>query len=314
MVNYLTLPGQAGASGNAASGAALLNALQNSPLSGRYTAFNFYLQSAVDAGTLGGVQAQAGGQVYADAASYLVRQAQRVAEAVAPYTAGRDLAPGQARLWLAGFGGNFRSDAASGAAASSEYGAGSVAGATFRLGDKASASLGLGTTWGSVESAGARATVGTVLGTAAGRYGFSGLDAGPFAAADVLAGWVGHPEPARPVRRPGRRHGRNQRRRVLGPGPVGLGGAPVGGDPHAPGGRPRHRGQPGRLQGERRGAGPERPGDDPGLGQPPGRPGPGSCPLAAGNLDRGPRPHSRLRTAAGRSPHERRRVALRHRA
>ncbi len=68
MVDYLTLPGQSGFVGNAAAGAALLNDLQDSPLSGNYTAFNYYLQSAIDAGTLGGVQSQVGGQVNADAA------------------------------------------------------------------------------------------------------------------------------------------------------------------------------------------------------------------------------------------------------
>ncbi len=56
MVDYPALPGQSGFVGNAAAGAALLNELQNSPLSGAYTAFNYYLQSAIDAGTLGGVQ------------------------------------------------------------------------------------------------------------------------------------------------------------------------------------------------------------------------------------------------------------------
>jgi protein tyrosine/serine phosphatase len=45
MVYYSTLPGQSGLAGNAASGAAFLNALQNSPLSGHYTSYNYYLQS-----------------------------------------------------------------------------------------------------------------------------------------------------------------------------------------------------------------------------------------------------------------------------
>jgi hypothetical protein len=74
MVDYLTLPGECGFAGNAAAGAAFLNALQKSPLSGHYTAYNYYLLSAIDAGTLGGVQAQVGGQVHADAASYVLRQ------------------------------------------------------------------------------------------------------------------------------------------------------------------------------------------------------------------------------------------------
>lgn len=71
MVQYGQLPGQSELRGNAAQGAALLNALQNSGLSGRYTDYNYYLQSAIDAGTLGGVETQVGGQIYADAASYL---------------------------------------------------------------------------------------------------------------------------------------------------------------------------------------------------------------------------------------------------
>ncbi len=73
MVDYLTLPGQSGLVGNAAAGGILLDALQNSPLSGQYTAFNYYLQSTIDAGTLGGVETQIGGQVLADAAAFLLR-------------------------------------------------------------------------------------------------------------------------------------------------------------------------------------------------------------------------------------------------
>ena len=91
MVYYQTLPGQSSFSGNAAAGAAFLNELQNSPLSGNYAAFNYYLQSAIDAGTLGGVETQVGGQVHADAVSYLLRQPLWVDWAIAPYTAGSDL-------------------------------------------------------------------------------------------------------------------------------------------------------------------------------------------------------------------------------
>ena len=61
MVYYAELPGRSGFSGNAAGGAALLNDLQNSPLSGHYTAFNYYLQSAIDAGTLCGAETRVGG-------------------------------------------------------------------------------------------------------------------------------------------------------------------------------------------------------------------------------------------------------------
>ncbi|HYQ52852.1 MAG TPA: tyrosine-protein phosphatase, partial [Pseudomonas sp.] len=54
MVRYASLPGEAGLQGNAAAGARLLGQLQDTALSGTYSAYNYYLQSAIDAGTLGG--------------------------------------------------------------------------------------------------------------------------------------------------------------------------------------------------------------------------------------------------------------------
>lgn len=190
MVYYLALPGQSGFVGNAAAGAAFLNALQNSPLSGHYTAYNYYLQSAIDAGTLWGVETQAGAQVHADAASYLLRQPLWVDAAITPYTSGRDLGVGQTRLWLAGLGGYFGSDGRAGVAGSTERSAGSVMGATYRIDHRASAYLGIGDIWGSVGSAGASANIDTGVATFGGRYGFSTLEAGPYVAARANAGWV----------------------------------------------------------------------------------------------------------------------------
>ena len=190
MVDYKTLPGQSGFTGNAASGAALLNALQNSPLSGHYTAYNYYLQSAVDAGTLAGVQTQVGGQVHADAASYLLRQPLLIDQFITPYTNGSDLRVCQTRVWLAGLWGSFSSDGHSGIAGSTENTAGSVFGATYRMNNHASGNLGIGYNWGSVGSADATATINTVPFTIGGRYGFSALEAGPFVEARADAGWV----------------------------------------------------------------------------------------------------------------------------
>jgi uncharacterized protein with beta-barrel porin domain len=190
MVYYSTLPGQSGFVGNAASGAAFLNALQNSPLSGHYTAYNYYLQSAIDMGTLGGVETQVGGQIHADAASYLLRQPLWVDAAITPYTSGRDLGIGQTRIWLAGLGGYFGSDGRAGVAGSTERSAGSVMGATYRIDHRASAYLGIGDIWGSVGSAGASANIDTGVATFGGRYGFSTLEAGPYVAARANAGWV----------------------------------------------------------------------------------------------------------------------------
>ena len=188
MVDYLTLPGQSGLVGNTASGAALLNALQASPLSGTYTEFNYYLQSAIDAGTLGDVPSRVGGQVRADAAAYLLRQPLWPDAALAPYADGRDLAPGQTSIWLTGLGGTFATGAHGGAAASSEQSAGPLMGATYRIDTQASVFLGIGYDWGSVGSAGASADVGTVLGAFGGRYAFGTLEQGPYVAARADVG------------------------------------------------------------------------------------------------------------------------------
>ncbi|PTT93490.1 autotransporter outer membrane beta-barrel domain-containing protein, partial [Pseudomonas sp. HMWF005] len=83
LVEYHSLPGQAGLIGNAAAGAELLRQLQNTQLSGTYSAYNYYLQSAIDAGTLGGVESQVGGQVHADTASYLLRENAMIEQAAA---------------------------------------------------------------------------------------------------------------------------------------------------------------------------------------------------------------------------------------
>ena len=124
MVYYAELPGQSGFSGNAAAGAALLNALQNSPLSGHYTAFNYYLQSAIDAGTLSGAETRVGGQIYADTASYLLRAPLWIDDTIAPYAAGQELRPGQGRVWVAGSAGTFNSEGGAAIAGSSERSAG----------------------------------------------------------------------------------------------------------------------------------------------------------------------------------------------
>jgi protein-tyrosine phosphatase len=200
MVDYLTLPGQSTFAGNAASGAALLNQLRNSPLSGSYTPFNYYLRSAIDAGSLGGVQSRVGGQLTADAASFLSRQPLWLDAALSPYVAGpyvagpyvdgRDLASGETRIWMTDLGGYFATAAHDGAAAGTEGSAGSVIGATWRIDTRASLYVGMGYDWGSVGSAGAHADVGTALGTVGGRFAFTALDQGPYVAARADVGGV----------------------------------------------------------------------------------------------------------------------------
>lgn len=190
MVYFATLPGQAAMVGNSASGAALLNALQNSPLSGHYTAFNYYLQSAVDAGTLGGVEARAGGQVHADTGAFLARQSLWVDAALATHVDGRDLRAGESRAWFAGVGGYFNSRERAGVASSTERSGGPLAGTTWRIDAQSSAFVGVGYNSGSVSSAGGNADLNTGLAAFGGRYALSSLDHGLYVAARAQLGYV----------------------------------------------------------------------------------------------------------------------------
>ncbi|WP_174509500.1 tyrosine-protein phosphatase [Klebsiella oxytoca] len=190
MVHYSQLPGQSALRGNAAQGAALLNALQNSELSGHYTAYNNYLQSAIDAGTLGGVESQVGGQIYADTASYLLRSGSRLDKALAPNTDSRQLRDGEGKLWLTALNGYLGTDGSSRAASSNEHSTGTLLGYTQRVNAQLSAYGTVGYSWGSLSSANAEADANTTLVGIGTRYAFEDLAHGPFAAADLNAGWV----------------------------------------------------------------------------------------------------------------------------
>jgi protein-tyrosine phosphatase len=198
MVYFPELPGQAAFLGNAAAGAAFLNDLQNSPLSGRYTAYNYYLQSAIDAGTLWGGEARAGGQVHADTASYLMRLPLWLDSAISAYAAGSGLRAGEGRMWVTGLADSFNTAGGSGNAGSSERSAGTIAGGTVRIGGQASATMGIGYNAGTVASAGATARTQTGEITIGGRYALSSLDAGPYVVARADAGWTVY-ESSRPL-------------------------------------------------------------------------------------------------------------------
>ncbi len=182
MVDYTLLPGQADMTGNAAAGAALLNALQASPLSGHYTAYNYYLQSAIDSGSLGGVQTQIGGQLVADTGSYLVRLPQRIDAAIAPHINGMGMAAGQTKFWETPLAGILSTAGDRNVAASTSRTVGVMVGLTHRLGARTSLDAGLGYDWGGIRSAGADARVDVFLMTMGARYALSSLAAGPFVA------------------------------------------------------------------------------------------------------------------------------------
>jgi protein tyrosine/serine phosphatase len=185
MVEYPTLPGQAGMVGNAASGAALLNNLQNSPLSGAYTNFNFYLQSAIDSGTLGGVESRIGGQVHADTLSHLLREPQRINHAIRGYTSAQGIETGQTTVWQVDLGDTFRNSGGDGVASSRERSVGVLLGATRRFDAQNSGYLTAGYSWGKVSSADADADLRTFVTALGARHGFSSLDSGPYVAGDL---------------------------------------------------------------------------------------------------------------------------------
>lgn len=182
MVYYAMLPGEAGMSGNAASGAAFLRSLQNSPLSGHYTAFNDYLQSAIDAGTLNGEQMLVGGQVYADTASALTRSALATNQMIASHISGVGLEPGAGSVWMSGLGDYTKNKGGSGNADNIERIAGGMMGATYRVNAHAALNAGLGYGTGSVSSAGAGNILNTYSLSFGGRYGATSLEQGGYVA------------------------------------------------------------------------------------------------------------------------------------
>ncbi|WP_460110063.1 tyrosine-protein phosphatase [Pseudomonas sp. S3_H04] len=190
LVEYNSLPGQAGLIGNAAAGAELLRELQNTNLSGTYSAYNYYLQSAIDAGTLGGVESQVGGQVHADAASYLLRQNAMIEQAAAPFASGTDLKVGQYRLWTTALAGYLGTDGSAHADSSNEHSQGLMVGITQRFSEQLSARGGFGYSKGSVGGAGGEADTDFTFLNIGARYGFTSLEQGLFLDANASAGYV----------------------------------------------------------------------------------------------------------------------------
>jgi protein tyrosine/serine phosphatase len=190
MVFYNSLPGQVGLTGNAAAGAGLLQQLQNTGLSGTYSAYNYYLQSAIDAGSLGGVEATVGGQLHADAASYLLRQDAMIERAAAPYASGTDLKVGQSRLWSTALAGYLGTDGSSHAASSNEHSQGMMIGLTQRFSEQLSGRVGFGYSRGTVGSAGGEADTDLTFLNLGARFAPDGLERGLFVDANASGGWI----------------------------------------------------------------------------------------------------------------------------
>lgn len=190
LVKYNSLPGQAGLVGNASAGAELLRQLQNTHFSGNYSAYNYYLQSAIDAGTLGGVESTVGGQVHADATSYLLRQNALIDQATAPFASGTDLKIGQYRLWTTALAGYLGTDGSSHAESSNEHSQGLMVGVTQRFSEQLSARGGFGYSNGTVGGAGGEADTDFTFFNMGARYGFASLERGLFVDANASAGYV----------------------------------------------------------------------------------------------------------------------------
>jgi protein-tyrosine phosphatase len=190
MVRYGTLPGEADLVGNAAAGAQLLRQLQDTSLSGTYSAYNYYLQSAIDAGTLGGVESTVGGQVHADAASYLLRLGALIDRAAAPFADGTDLKVGQSRLWSSALAGYLGTDSSSSVASSNEHSQGLMIGMTQRFSEQLSAHAGFGYSSGNVGGAGGEVDTDLTFLSLGARFAPSGLEQGLFVDADAAAGYL----------------------------------------------------------------------------------------------------------------------------
>jgi uncharacterized protein with beta-barrel porin domain len=176
--------------GNAAGGAQLLQQLQNSSLSGTYSDYNYYLQSAIDAGNLAGVESTVGGQVHADAASYLLRQGAMIDQAAAPFASGTDLKAGKYRLWSTALAGYLGTDGSSQVSSSNEHSQGMMVGLTQRFSEQLSAHAGFGYSKGNVGGAGGEADTDFTFFSMGARFAPDGLERGLFVDADASAGYI----------------------------------------------------------------------------------------------------------------------------
>ncbi|MEN0107194.1 MAG: tyrosine-protein phosphatase [Pseudomonas sp.] len=190
MVYYSSLPGETAALGNASAGALLLQQLQNSSLSGTYSAYNFYLQSAIDAGTLGGVQSTIGGQVHADATSYLLRQDSLIDQAAAPFTSGTEQKVGQSHLWTTGLAGYLGTDGSSQAASSNEHTQGTMVGLTQRFSEQLSGHAGFGYSKGSVGGDGGEVDTDLTFVSGGARFAPGSLEQGMFVEGKASVGYL----------------------------------------------------------------------------------------------------------------------------
>lgn len=188
MVRYGSLPGEPGLQGNAAAGARLLRELQDTPLSGTYSAYNHFLQSAVDAGTLQGVESTVGGQIHADAASYLMRQFTSIERAAWPFADGSDLKVGQTRLWSTALNDYLAIDASARTARSSEHSQGAMIGMTWRVSDQLAGHGSFGFNRGSVGSAGGEASTDLTFLSLGARLALESLEHGLFIDANTSGG------------------------------------------------------------------------------------------------------------------------------
>ena len=156
MVRYGTLPGEAGLLGNAAAGAQLLGQLQDTSLSGTYSAYNYYLQSAIDAGTLG-ASSRPWGPGACRRRQLPAAPGAMIDRAAAPFTDGSALKVGQSRLWSTALAGYLGTDGSSRAASSNEHSQGLMVGLTQRFSEQLSAHAGFGYSNGNVGGAGGEA-------------------------------------------------------------------------------------------------------------------------------------------------------------
>jgi protein-tyrosine phosphatase len=187
MVYYNSLPGQAAMHGNAAAGAALLQNLQNSSLSGNYTAFNYFLQSAIDAGTLDGMENRIGGQVHADALAYLMNQPLAVESAIREFGSlsaeGKPAHP----VWVSVWSDITSASGATGSANSKSEDSGILIGTTHRVSPRLTVYGAIGSENQRVESAGATATLDSVQIAGGARLAIGALNSGTFVSGMLMA-------------------------------------------------------------------------------------------------------------------------------
>lgn len=189
-IHARSLPGQDQLSHNAQAGAELLNSLRDTPLALGRSGYNSWLHQALTSGNLNGLERRIGGQVHADALSYLLQQPQRLQDDLLAQLGQADRLSDNTHLWLEHRNRDLRHDAVSGIDASKENTRSVQLGLTRAIDSQRAVAGSFSRSDAKVSGNAARVEAEITQMSLGGRYALDSLNVGPFIGGQINVGYV----------------------------------------------------------------------------------------------------------------------------